>query len=39
MTANDIESRGEQDPIKWVRSAICTPVKHKEWSKGWDLPG
>jgi large subunit ribosomal protein L30 len=34
MTANKANSSGETIQIKWVRSAICAPVKQKLVIKG-----
>jgi large subunit ribosomal protein L30 len=34
MTANKTNSSGETIQIKWVRSAICAPVKQKLVIKG-----
>jgi large subunit ribosomal protein L30 len=34
MTAKKTKSDGGKIQLKWVRSAICTPVKHKLVVKG-----
>ena len=34
MTTKTSKSEGGKIQIKWVRSAICTPVKHKAVVKG-----
>jgi large subunit ribosomal protein L30 len=34
MTAKKINASGGKIQLKWVRSAICTPVKHKRVVKG-----
>ena len=34
MTTKTSKSAGGKIQLKWVRSAICTPVKHKKVVKG-----
>ena len=34
MTAKKVAARGGKIQLKWVRSAICTPVKHKRVVRG-----
>ena len=34
MTAKKTNASGGKIQLKWVRSAICTPVKHKRVVKG-----
>ena len=34
MTAKKTNASGGTIQLKWVRSAICTPVKHKRVVKG-----
>jgi large subunit ribosomal protein L30 len=34
MTAKKVAASGGKIQLKWVRSAICTPVKHKRVVRG-----